>query len=1810
MAVSPWGTMRTFIANIPLGVGNNVQAIQTGSMVFGANSYAGGSGSLALGEYTFANVTMGDEFGETIDGKKGFDIKQFDEEHKKLKGVNGREVYTPSFEDEKMSVETLYTLKAYDTQSIQEITKKYYKAKTNKQQGTGEEKAEQSKDKNGTYNQGGIAIGSYSVALGDNALTLGRHAYAKEDSTVAIGNFAFAKDENAFALGKAARSMGKNSLAIGVEAEIWSPSAVAIGYQSRVYQNADGGVAIGQSAVVEANAGDSIALGKGSKAEAKKQAFKTQEINVGTKGLMFNWGSAGTSESDQEDKKKAVVSVGNIGSERIITNVAAGSVMNGSTDAINGGQLYSVIETFGKLGTDILGAEVETDKSKYGFKASTFEKVKYHRGQDQTQQPTEPKTFKDVIDETIKAVNSGMKFGVEGNGSNNPITKQLGDTLTFKGDDKYIKASVDGSAIKYSVEVANNIDDSSTPSSPGGAGTTTDPNDKLVTASAVKSYVTTKFGALSSTLNLETDQPTDGSKNKGSINLKSDTLKITGDSNITTSLDANQKNVSIKLKENLTGIKSIGDSNGTKITFDDNKKEIKLGSVSVSVNSEHKIVIGEGSKSDSQHTLAIGNKAIIGSGAKGSISIASLTNGEQGNISNAEWAVSIGNKNSITGGNDIVALGSNINVSGSDGKSKSVVAIGNGTQVTNGKESIAIGVAGNTKIESAEWAVAIGNNTKVSGGNDILALGSNISITGSNNGSVVVLGNGAKASAAENSVVIGKGAESKAQSAVVIGEGATVEGDAGDSVALGKNSKAKTKKLAPSGLDGNVGTNSLKISWTAGVSSGDMDKKSVFSIGDANSERIITNVAAGTVDNSSTDAINGGQLKSVIDVFGKLAFDVLGAEKETEKEADKQTVKDGFKKSTFTAVQYKRDPQPQGQPQQQAKVPMTFREAINESIAAINKGLIFKGDMPSAVTNGTQNTPHYLGSTIQIVRLATPANTGTTTTQPATTTPAITAYSGENLITQYSNTNGNAKIEIGFKNAPTFSKVMLAKEQTYNGGSGTGGSTDWKKELITKGYLEQALDKFKFKVSTGEGDDKTFEIGRGDTLKFTSGQNIQLTLAKQDGATSGSSASAATPTAPAPVASPSPAPAVASSSSGDASTNGEGSNGVGSAVPSSSTSTNGGGSGGASMATTGTAPSTPTSTTSDTSTTSNTTAVLTINTTDELSNIKSISSPSKNGSAGGNGTDTEVTKLTLDADKGATFQVGSTGAKVKINKDGIALTPHKASGANGSPLEVPTITIKAGTAPAEPSEDSSLPAPEGPSIVFSTKKTDGQSTGTGTITGLKDLADNADGTSATNKNYVDEQVKNLNNNRPFDFYLGNEKVVKGADGSFKKLKDVTLQDISEEEKKQVVIKAEPSTAPIGISNVASGLGLEAQTEEEKKKTQEKSAELTKTVEEKVKVVSEKAKALSDKAQTFTDLALAVSSLEQAINALPEGNDKTQAEAKLKENQTKLDEAKKALEQARNDLKEAQKGLTETNKEYEKNYGGYEKVAELVNPKQDSKIDLTNAATIGDLQAVAKSGMKFKGNDGVEVRKQLSETLAITGEGDTFNSDSTATGNIKVEMSQDGKGLEVKLSDQLKNMTSFETREVDGRKSTLNSNGLIVVNKGADNKVKSATYSAEAMVLSNQENDNKAVVTAGGVHFATTQAPATGARAGTGVITGLKDLDARSTGDMATNKNYVDEKIGSAVNRLDNAISTTNRRLQAGIAGALATGGLPMTVMPGKSMLAASAGSYKGQSAVALGYSRMSDNGKIMLRLQGTSTSTGDVGGSVGVGYQW
>lgn len=90
----------------------------------------------------------------------------------------------------------------------------------------------------------------------------------------------------------------------------------------------------------------------------------------------------------------------------------------------------------------------------------------------------------------------------------------------------------------------------------------------------------------------------------------------------------------------------------------------------------------------------------------------------------------------------------------------------------------------------------------------------------------------------------------------------------------------------------------------------------------------------------------------------------------------------------------------------------------------------------------------------------------------------------------------------------------------------------------------------------------------------------------------------------------------------------------------------------------------------------------------------------------------------------------------------------------------------------------------------------------------------------------------------------------------------------------------------------------------------------------------------------------------------------------------------------------------------------------------------------------------------------------------------------------------------------------------------------------------------------------------------------------------------------------AFNRLERKINKQGKEARAGIAGANAAAALPQVYTPGKSMVAAAAGTFKGQNALAVGYSRASDNGKVILKLQANANTSGDVGAGVGVGYQW
>lgn len=89
-----------------------------------------------------------------------------------------------------------------------------------------------------------------------------------------------------------------------------------------------------------------------------------------------------------------------------------------------------------------------------------------------------------------------------------------------------------------------------------------------------------------------------------------------------------------------------------------------------------------------------------------------------------------------------------------------------------------------------------------------------------------------------------------------------------------------------------------------------------------------------------------------------------------------------------------------------------------------------------------------------------------------------------------------------------------------------------------------------------------------------------------------------------------------------------------------------------------------------------------------------------------------------------------------------------------------------------------------------------------------------------------------------------------------------------------------------------------------------------------------------------------------------------------------------------------------------------------------------------------------------------------------------------------------------------------------------------------------------------------------------------------------------------------LDKLKGQVNKMSKRHRAGLAGVNAATTLPQVFMPGKSMISAGAGHFKGQSAVAVGYSRASDSGKVIFKLQGNVNTQGEFGAGAGIGYQW
>lgn len=269
--------------------------------------------------------------------------------------------------------------------------------------------------------------------------------------------------------------------------------------------------------------------------------------------------------------------------------------------------------------------------------------------------------------------------------------------------------------------------------------------------------------------------------------------------------------------------------------------------------------------------------------------------------------------------NDTFAIGSQARANGTD-----ALAFGNGAYA----ESSSTVAIGKTVKAEADSAVAIGVRTSASG-NSTVAIGRDNSVTsadttvvGSNNGTVaaeqsVVIGYNNKVVGTDpEQVVLGSNSKTGAQGAIAVGTHA--EATAMDAIAVGNNTLADNANSVALGTnsvtDAVVNTTSATIGGKSYTFAG-TNALSTLSVGSdsrssangaADYKRTVTNVAAGRVSATSTDAVNGSQLNATVEAINKNHKDILDtatglqmlgdivSEHETQIAANKQAAADAM----------------------------------------------------------------------------------------------------------------------------------------------------------------------------------------------------------------------------------------------------------------------------------------------------------------------------------------------------------------------------------------------------------------------------------------------------------------------------------------------------------------------------------------------------------------------------------------------------------------------------------------------------------------------------------------------------------------------------------------------------------------------------------------------------------------------------------------------------------------------------------------------------------------------------------------------------
>ena len=212
------------------------------------------------------------------------------------------------------------------------------------------------------------------------------------------------------------------------------------------------------------------------------------------------------------------------------------------------------------------------------------------------------------------------------------------------------------------------------------------------------------------------------------------------------------------------------------------------------------------------------------------------------------------------------------------------------------------------------------------------------------------------------------------------------------------------------------------------------------------------------------------------------------------------------------------------------------------------------------------------------------------------------------------------------------------------------------------------------------------------------------------------------------------------------------------------------------------------------------------------------------------------------------------------------------------------------------------------------------------------------------------------------------------------------------------------------------------------------------------------------------------------------------------------------------------------------------------------------------------------------------------------------GNLNFTKGANGN-VEVSFNDNLnvKNVTTDRVQVANG--PSMSKDGINAAGKAISN-----------VANGNVAADSKDAVNGGQLHE-TAQSVADVIGGGATVKDGKVVAGQNGIGNTGQNTVHgaiaaINQNTANNFNQIRGDLRKMDRDLRGGIAGALATAGLPQAFRPGKSMVAAAASTYRGQSGLAIGVSRISDNGKVILKVTGNTNSRGDFGGTIGAGYQW